>query len=277
MFADPLREFFFSFSSRGIRQQEIQAATNAARQLTEVQALAQIRFGEGQALKFEVNKLKEELKEFQKQQADNQARLIAEVMETHRQGDRRIAEVKDSYDQAIAKLKDSSDQIIAKLKDSSHQIIAELKQSHKEGIAELKQSHMEGIAELEHSHKESIAELQEESDKRIAEREAVHQRQLEVITSFYKGRAMEADANKTSLRIAKTKTWNAEQQGQIEAFSINKAGAKAAASTTVQVAVTAGDTSIFGAADYSNFLFFVPINQDHHLQTFPTLLTKLIK
>lgn len=231
-----------------------------------MQALAQIRFGEGQALKFEVNKLKEELKEIQKQQADNQARLIAEVMETHRQGDQRIAEVNDSYDQAIAKLKDSSDQIIAKLKDSSHQIIAELKQSHKEGIAELK-----------HSHKESIAELQEASDKRIAEREAVHQRQLEVITSFYKGRAMEADANKTGLRIAKTKTWNAEQQGQIEAFSINKAGAKAAASTTVQVAVTAGDTSIFGAADYSKFLFFVPINQDHHLQTFPTLLTKLIK
>lgn len=265
MFADPLREFLF-FSSRGIRQEEIQKATNAARQLTEVQTLAQIRFGEGQALKFEVNRLKEELKEVQKQQADNQARIIAEVMETHRQGDQRIAEVKDSYDQAIAKLKDSSDQIIAKLKDSSHQIIAELRQSHKEDIAELKHSHMEDIAELEYSHKESIAELQEESDKRIAEREAVHQRQLEVIASFYKGRAMEADA-KTGLWIAKMKTWNAEQQGQIEASYINKAGAKAAASTTVQVAVTAGDASIW-ARGLFQFSFF-RINQPGPTPNFP--------
>lgn len=61
-----------------------------------MQTLAHIRFCEGQALKLEVNRLKGELKEIQKQQADNQAaRLIAEVMESHRQGDQRITEVKN--------------------------------------------------------------------------------------------------------------------------------------------------------------------------------------
>lgn len=75
---------------------------------------------------------------------------------------------------------------------------------------------------------EVIAELKEESRKHSAEMEAAQQKQLEMMTYFYKDRAIEADA-KTDTRIARMETWKAEQQGQIQAFyiqTINRAEPK---------------------------------------------------